>query len=138
MKHARAHPAYHSQWYRPRMSTYWWLERAAYLKFILRELTSVFVGWFVVVMLMLICALGRGPAAYQEFQQWLQSPLLVAVNVVALLFVLYHSLTWFSLAAAAMVVRVGGKRVPDLAISGGNYFAWVVASAAVAWLILGA
>ena len=35
--------------YRVRMSTYWWLGRRAYLKFILREISSVFVAWFVLV-----------------------------------------------------------------------------------------
>jgi fumarate reductase subunit C len=30
--------------YRVRMSTYWWLGRWPYLKFILREISSVFVA----------------------------------------------------------------------------------------------
>ena len=35
-----------------------------------------------------------------------------------------------------MVVRVAGKRVPDAAIAGSNYAAWVVLSAAVAFVLL--
>ena len=31
--------------YHTRVSTYWWLKRWAYLKFILREASSVFVAW---------------------------------------------------------------------------------------------
>ena len=53
--------------YQPRVSTYWWLSRWAYLKFILREASSVFVAWIVVVILLQIRALTRGPAAYAEF-----------------------------------------------------------------------
>ena len=41
-------------------------------------------------------------------------------------------------APKAMVVRLGGKRVPDLAIAGGNYLLWFVVTAGVAWLLLGA
>src|SRR5215472_1696895 len=50
--------------YRVRVSTYWWLGRWAYLKFILREISSVFVAWFIVETLLQISALIDGPAAY--------------------------------------------------------------------------
>jgi fumarate reductase subunit C len=122
--------------YNARVSTYWWLARWAYLKFILRELSSVFVAWIVVVTLLQIRALTRGPAEYAEFQQWLRSPLLLALNVVSLLFVIFHAVTWFNLAPKAVVVRLRGKRLPNLAIAAPNYVAWVVISAAVAWILL--
>jgi fumarate reductase subunit C len=35
-----------------------------------------------------------------------------------------------------MAIRMGGKRVPGALISGPNYVAWVVVSAAIAWLLL--
>ena len=57
---------------------------------------------------------------------------MIALNVVALLFVLFHAVTWFNLAPAAMVVNVGGRRVPDALIVGGNYAAWAAASALIA------
>ncbi|MGH9629079.1 MAG: fumarate reductase subunit C, partial [Bryobacteraceae bacterium] len=66
--------------YHPRLSTYWWLSRWPYLKFILRELSSVFVAWFVVVTLLQIRALIGGPEAYAEFQESLRSPLLLLLN----------------------------------------------------------
>jgi fumarate reductase subunit C len=61
---------------------------------------------------------------------------LLALNVVSLLFVIFHAVTWFNLAPKAMVIRLRGKRVPNLAIAGPNYFAWVAISAAVAWILL--
>jgi fumarate reductase subunit C len=128
--------ASHPPWYRPRVSTYWWLWRWPYLKFILRELSSVWVAYFVVLLLLQLRALHHGPEAYAAFQAWLQAPHVIALNVVGLLFVLFHSVTWFNLAPRAMVVRVRGKRVPDLLIAASNYAAWLVVSVAVAWLIL--
>jgi len=122
--------------YHTRVSTYWWLARWAYLKFILRELSSVFVAWFVIVTMLEIRALTRGPAEFAEFQQWLRSPLLLILNVVSLFFVVFHAVTWFNLAPKAIVVRLRGKRLPNLAISAPNYVAWAVISAAVAWIIL--
>ena len=131
-----AYTAYHPRWYRPRVSTYWWLWRRAYLKFILRELSSVCVAYFVVLILLQLRALSHGPEAYAAFQAWLKAPHVIALNGISLLFVLFHTITWFNLAPRAMVARVRGKRVPDLVIAGSNYVAWLVVSVAVAWLIL--
>ena len=122
--------------YHPRVSTYWWLGRWPYLKFILRELSSVFVAFFVVVTLLQIRALGQGPVEYAAFQQWLRSPLILAINAVSFLFVLFHTVTWFNLAPKAMAVRMGGKRLPDLMIAAPNYIGWVVVSAVIAWIVL--
>ena len=123
--------------YHPRLSTYWWLARWAYLKFILRELSSVFVAWGVVFTLLQIYALQQGPAAYAEFQRWVGTPAMLIVNAISLVFVTFHAVTWFNLAPKAMAVRMRGKRLPDLAIAGPNYAAWIVVSAAVAWIVLG-
>jgi fumarate reductase subunit C len=122
--------------YHPRVSTYWWLGRWPYLKFILRELSSVFVAFFVVVTLLQIRALGQGTVEYTVFQQGLKSPLILAINAVSFLFVLFHTVTWFNLAPKAMAVRMGGKRLPDLMIAAPNYIGWVVVSAVIAWIIL--
>jgi fumarate reductase subunit C len=122
--------------YRVRVSTYWWLDRWAYLKFTLRELSSVFVAWFVIETLLQINALRHGPAAYAEFKEFLRNPFVIGLNVISFLFVVFHAITWFNLAPKAMAVRLRGKRVPALLIAGPNYVAWVVVSAVVAWLLL--
>jgi fumarate reductase subunit C len=118
------------------MSTYWWLGRWPYLKFILREVSSIFVAWFVVLTLLQISALSQGPAEYTQFEAWLRKPLIIALNAVSFLFVVFHAITWFNLAPKAMAVRLGGKRVPNLLIAAPNYIAWLVASVVVAWIIL--
>ena len=127
---------YSPRTFRKRVSTYWWLHRWPYLRFILRELSSVFVAWFVVIALLQIKALKNGPTAYTEFQEWLRSPTLIAVNVAALLFVVFHATTWFNLTPKAMLLRVRGKRIPSLLIVAPSYFVWLAISAAVAWILL--
>jgi len=119
------------------MRTVWWLGRWTYVAFILRELSSVFVAWIVLFTLFLIHAVSRGEGAYQEFLAWSRGPVVLALNVVALFFVCFHAITWFNLAPQAMVVRLRGQRVPGTWIAASNYVAWAVASALVAWLILG-
>lgn len=124
------------RWYKPQVSTWWWMGRWSYLKFILREISSVFVAWFVAELLLGLTALSSGPRDYADFQDFLRSPAVVATNVVSLFFVTFHALTWFNLAPKAMAVRFGGKRVPDLWIAGPNYIAWVVVSAILAWVLV--
>jgi fumarate reductase subunit C len=116
------------------MSTWWWVERWSYFLFILREVSSVFVAWSVVYLLLVVHAVSQG----QSYPSWASHPLAVGLNVVSLLLVVYHAVTWFNLAPKAMVVRMGGKPVPGVWIAAGNYFAWVLASALVAWILLGA
>jgi fumarate reductase subunit C len=126
---------YHPRWYRRRVSVWWWLEKAAYAKFVLRELTSVAVAFFAVELLWKVRALGRGPEAYALFLTDMQTPLFLALNAVAFLLVMFHAVTWFNLAPKAMVVRVDGRRVPDWTIQAMNYAVWLVLSAAALWFI---
>ena len=127
---------FHPRWYRPRVSTWWWLKRRSSLAFILREVSSVFVAWFVFFFLLLVAAVGRGEAAYQEFMGWAANLSIVIVNLVSLFFVVFHAVTWFNLAPQAMVVHMRGKRVPGKFITASNYGLWVVTSVLVAWIIL--
>jgi fumarate reductase subunit C len=128
---------YHPRWFRSRMSTYWWLTRWSYLAFILRELSSLFIAWSVVYLLLLVRAVIQGDSRYQQFLVWSGSPVVLLLNLVSLGFVVLHSVTWFNLAPKALVVRVGGKRVPGSWIAATNYVAWALSSALVAWLLLG-
>lgn len=136
MNEGPGYTAHHPRWLRPRMSTYWWLQRRSYLAFILREVSSVFIAWFVVYLLLLVRAASQGAAAYQQFLNWSSSAVVLLLNVVTLLFVVFHAVTWFNLAPQAMVVRVGSTRVPGIMIAASNYAAWAVASVLLMWLLL--
>ena len=127
---------YHPRWHRTRVSTWWWLKRGSYLAFILRELSSVFIAWFVVYLLLLVRAVGDGPEAYEEFLAWARNPAVLALNVVSLFFVVFHAITWLNLAPKAMVVHFRGKKVPGPYIAAANYGAWALVSVFLAWLLL--
>ena len=121
--------------YRPRVSTWWWTRKRTYFVFVMRELSSIFVGWSVVYLLLFVYAVGQDEAAYERFLDWAASPWVTAVDVVALAFVLLHTVTWFSLTPQAMAVRIAGRRVPDRHIVAGQYTGLVVVSAFVLWLV---
>src|SRR5262249_40411955 len=137
MKKSHVYTLYHPKWYRKPVSTYWWAQQWQSMKFILRELSSTAVGDFVAVMLWLLWSVSQGIEAYEMFLDWMKRALVIICNIIALLFVLYHTITWFNLAPKAMPVRVGGKRLPDWMISAPNYVAWIVISVVIAWFIIG-
>jgi succinate dehydrogenase subunit C len=131
--------------YRQPVSRLWWLRRPTYLLFILRELSSLFVAWFVAYLLVLVAAVGAGESSYERFLDWSANPFVIALNVVALAFAVLHSVTFFQAAPQTTVVRlrgrmvpaaVRGQRVPAALLAGPIFAAWVVVSAFVIWLVV--
>jgi succinate dehydrogenase subunit C len=121
--------------YRRPVSTWWWTRKRSYFVFVMRELSSIFVAWFVAYLILFVYAVGQSEAAYQRFLDWAASPWVTALNVVALVFVLLHTVTWFALTPQAMAVRVGGRPVPAFHIIAGQYTGLVVVSGFVFWLV---
>ncbi|HET6938406.1 MAG TPA: fumarate reductase subunit C [Nocardioides sp.] len=121
-------------WRRP-ISTWWWLRKRTYFVFVMRELSSLFVGWFVLYLLLFFRAVGQGDAAYHRFLDRADSPVLVVINVVGFLFIVLHTVTWFSVTPQAMAPRVRGKPVPAPLVIGAQYAGLAVVSAVIWWLV---
>jgi fumarate reductase subunit C len=121
-------------WRRP-ISTWWWLRKRTYFVFVMRELSSLSVAWFVLYLLLLVRAVGRGDAAYQDFLDTAASPVLVVINVVGFAFIVLHTVTWFGVTPQAMALQVRGKPVPAPVVIGAQYVGLAVVSALVWWLV---
>jgi fumarate reductase subunit C len=122
--------------YRPRTPLLWWLRRRSYFVFVVRELSSIFVAWSVVFLLLAVRAVTQGAEEYRQFLDWSARPGVLVWNAVALLFVVFHAVTWFNLAPRAIVVHLRGRRVPAPAVTALHYALWVVVSAVVASVIV--
>lgn len=120
---------------------WWWTRKRSYFVFVMRELSSFFVAWFVVYLLLLLHAVSQSDAAYQDFLDEADSPWVIAINVVALVFLLLHTITWFHLTPKAMVLRLPpvppvparlrGRKVPAWLIIASQYLGLAVISALV-------
>ena len=122
--------------YQRRMSVFWWVHKRSYFLFVMRELSSLFVAWFVVYLLMFIAAVGGGAEKYDAFLDRASSPLFLVVNAAALAFLVLHTITWFALTPQAMVLNVGGRRVPGVLIIAAQYVGLAVVSGFVYWLVV--
>ncbi len=123
--------------HRERFPIFWWLGKLSYTRFIARELTSLAVVYTAGGLAALLWTLGRGEEAYRAFLEWLAAPAAVAFHALVLAAVVFHALTWFHLAPTALVVRLRGRKVPDGVVVAGHYAAWLLASVAAAWWLLG-
>lgn len=110
------------------MPSGWWLKKPNYLLFILREVSAVFIALVAVATILQVQALKSGPAAYASLTDALSTPVAVACAVVALLFAILHSVTFFLLAGKVLVVQMGDERVPPAAIIAGHFAAWAALS----------
>ena len=138
MSETHTYTDYHPRWLRRHVSTYWWLEKRSYFTFILREASCIFVAWFVVYLLLLVNAVAQGDTNYRSFLASSARPGVLLLNVVGFLFLVFHAITFFDAAPQAMVVHVGGRRVPGSLVLLGHYAAWAAASVVIAWVLLGA
>lgn len=117
------------------ISTWWWLRKRTYFVFVMRELSSLFVAWYVLFFVLLAQAIIRGESAYADFLDWAASPVIVVINVVAFAFILLHTVTWFSVTPQALAPRVGGRPVPAWLIIAGQYVGLAIVSAFIWWLV---
>jgi fumarate reductase subunit C len=122
--------------YQPRIGVFWWLHKRTYFVFVMRELSSIFVAWFVVFLVAFIAAVGNGEKSYDSFLDWARNPFVVVLNVVASVFLVMHTITWFALTPQAMVVKLGGRRLPGIVIIAAQYAGLLVVSAFIWWLVV--
>jgi fumarate reductase subunit C len=122
--------------YRRPMPVTWWLHQRAYFLFMVRELTSVGIAAYLVLLLLMVNRLAAGPQSYEAYLRWLASPGMLLFHVVALAAALFHTVTWFNLTPNVLVVRLGEQRIPAAIVAGVNYAAWIAVSIVLAWIVL--
>jgi len=114
----------------------WWTKRGAYFLFMMRELSSLFIGIYVVLFLILLYKVSKGHAAYYAYLNFLWSRPAMVFHLVALGFSLLHAFTWFNAAPKAMVVWRGEEKLPPAALIAPNYVAWLGITGVVLWMAM--
>ena len=125
-----------SAYHRPVPNT-WWLKRKPYVLFMIRELTSIFVAGYCIFLLVFVYKLTQGADIYGNFIDVLKSPSSVALHLITLAFVLYHTITWFNLTPKILVLYKGEERISQGLVAGTFYAGWIVVSVIVALFVLG-
>ena len=117
--------------------TGWWLAQPRYIRYMLREISALFIGLYAIVLVVGLFQLSRGEAAYEAYLAAVEGPVGLAFAVVAMLFAIYHTYTWFQVTPKAMPLVLGGKRVPGAFIVAAHWFGFFAISVALSLLVGG-
>ena len=111
--------------------TSWYFRMPRYMRYMAREVTSIFIGIYTVILLVGLSRLAAGPEAWNAYLEALKSPLSVVFLLLALAFALYNSFTWFNVAPKALPLQFGENLAPDSVVAGGHYVVWLLLSIVV-------
>ena len=109
----------------------WWLRQPRYVVYMIRELTSLFIGLYSAWLVIGLVRLAQGRTAWEGFLAATSSPSAVLFQFVCLVFAAYHSITWFTVTPKAMPLTLQGKPVSGNIIVAGHYAAWARVSLVV-------
>jgi fumarate reductase subunit C len=119
--------------YKPAMGAGWWMRKGHYFWYMVREFTSLPLAAWLLWLLFEIQRAGRGASGYYPPG----STAFVIFSVIVLLFALYHSFTFLSLAGVILHFKVLGKPVPSRLVVASQFGAWLVASIVIGAVLIG-
>ena len=107
----------------------WWRKNPFFVRYMIRESSSVFLAIYAVILLVGLLRLTQGEAAYDAWRAALTSPVSILFHCLALLTVGYHAFTWWQVAPkTAPDILIAGRPIPELVITGGGWLATIGAS----------
>ena len=119
--------------YRSKMGAAWWTRKRHYFLYMVREFTALPLALWLLWLLYEIYRAGRGPSGYYPPT----STAFVIFSVICLLFALYHSFTFLSLAGVILHFKVFDKPVPSRLIVMSQFGLWLVASIVIGAVLIG-
>ncbi len=119
--------------YRRGMRRGWWLRRANYFWYTVREFTALPMALWLLWFLVEIQRASSGPKGYFPHS----STGFVVFSVVCLLFALYHSFTFLRLAGTILHLKVLDKPVASALIVASQFGIWLVGSIVIGAVLIG-
>jgi fumarate reductase subunit C len=101
--------------------TSWFMTHARYKSYMLHEVSSLFVGLYMALLIAGLFCLGSGPDAWAGFLAFVKSPIVVILSIIAFAFFIVHTISWFQAVPQAMRIQQGEHFVPGKLIVGAHY-----------------
>ena len=111
----------------------WWTAKSNYFWYMVREFTSLPLALWLLWFLVEIQRAGGGAKGYAPHS----SMAFVIFSVICLLFALYHSWTFLSLAGVILHFKVLDKPVPSRLIVLSQFAGWAAASVIIGAVLIG-
>ena len=91
------------------MKRTWWSNHPFYRFYMLREATVLPLILFTLFLTFGLGALVKGPEAWAGWLEFMSNPVVVVLNILALLGSLFHAQTFFSMMPQVMPIKIKGK-----------------------------
>ena len=108
----------------------WWTRKPFYRWYMLRELSSLFITLYALVLLWGLWRLGQGRAAYEAWRDSMNGSGWLAFHAITFLLVTYHAWTWFKI----MPKTLPRIALPDRAVVILGVSAVLAVSALLLWI----
>ena len=116
---------------RPVSPTKWWMAQVRFQHYMLREVTCIFIGAYMAMLVWGLYRLSQGQEAWDAYVAGILSPIGIIFQLICLGFALVNTTSWFNVTPKAMPLVVGGERVPGRTIVAAHYAVWGVVSVVV-------
>nr|WP_298374977.1 fumarate reductase subunit C [uncultured Halomonas sp.] len=120
--------------YFPELKRNWWLKNRYFMAYMVREATVLPLVFFIACLLAGLYSLLLGPGSWQGWLHFMQNPITIAINLLALGASLFHAATFFTLFPRVMPLSVGGKAIPAKWIILGQWFGVLLVMVLFAWV----
>ncbi|MDW6002718.1 fumarate reductase subunit FrdC [Vibrio mangrovi] len=89
----------------------WWKNNPFYRFYMIREATVLPLIFFILFLTFGLGCLVKGPEAWQSWLNFMANPVVVAINIVALVASLFHAHTFFGMMPQVIPMRLKGKLI---------------------------
>ncbi|GAB2717788.1 fumarate reductase subunit C [Halomonas garicola] len=121
----------------PELKRTWWLKHRYFMTYMAREATVLPLVFFIACLLAGIYCLLQGADSWQGWQQFMQNPVVIAINLLAFIASLFHAATFFTLFPRVMPLRVKERLLPAKWIVLGQWLAVLLVTVLFAWVFIG-
>ncbi|HEY5720477.1 MAG TPA: fumarate reductase subunit C [Gammaproteobacteria bacterium] len=116
----------------------WWRRDPFFMRYMLREITALGVALYAGVLALGTLRLSQGEAAWNGWIEALRHPFSIALHLLLLACMVYHTVSWFQIMPKTLpMLFVGGRRVAARTITRSGLAAAVIACLALlafAWV----
>ncbi len=115
----------------------WWTHNRRYTLFMLREAGGSLSAVYGVLLLGLLIMYSQGATAYANYVAFLETPAMLVVQAVILVFVLVHAITWFYLIGKSQAAMSAYRAPPWTRVFALMIVVFLAASAGVLFIVFG-
>jgi fumarate reductase subunit C len=112
----------------------WWTTNGHYIQYMVREWTSLLVALFSLIYIYGLSLWVTG--SRNAFLTLLKNPAMIAFSFIALIFTLYHAVTWFYLLGQVVPMKIGKTTTKPWQALVVNLVLMLIVSYLVIWLLV--